>query len=96
MGLVIDCGQNVGVVSVVVLALDGEDRNIVIVHQAGRHVVLRGQGIGGAQHHICAAIAQANGQVRRLCRYVQAGGNANALQGLILDEFLADDLQNFH
>ena len=35
-------------------------------------------------------------QVRGLGRYVQAGGNAHALERLALDEVLADDLQDLH
>ena len=96
LGLVVDGGQDVAVVGVVVLALDGEDRNIVIAHQAGGHVILRGQRIRGAQHNIGAAIPQADGEVRGLGGDVQAGRNPNALQRLVLDEFLADDLQNLH
>ena len=39
---VIDGRENMAVVRVVVLALDGEDRNIVVAHQAGGNIVLRG------------------------------------------------------
>ena len=94
--LVIDGRENVTVIGVVVLALDGKDGNVVIAHQAGGDVVLRGERIGGAQHHIGASIAQTNREVRSLGGHVQASGNPNALQRLVLDEFLADDLQNFH
>ena len=73
--LVIDGRQDVAVIRVVVLALDGEDRNVVVAHQAGGNVVLRGQRIRGAQHHFGAAIAQADGQVRGLGGHVQAGRN---------------------
>ena len=96
VGLVVDGGQDVAVVGVVVLALDGEDRNIVIAHQAGGHVILRGERIGGAQHYVGAAVPQADGQVRGFGGDVQAGRNADALQRLVLDEFLADDLQDLH
>ncbi len=96
VGLVVDGGKNVAVVGIVVLALDGEDRNVVIAHQAGGHVILRGQRVRSAQHHIGAAVPEANGQVRGFGGHVQAGRNPNALQGLVLDEFLADDLQDFH
>ncbi len=40
--LVIDGGQNMVVVGVVVLALDGVNRYIVVAYQAGGHVILRG------------------------------------------------------
>ena len=94
--LVIDGGQDVVVVGVVVLALDGEDRNALIAHQAGGNIVLGRERIRGAQHHVGAAVAQADGQVRGLGRNVQAGRDANALQRLVLDEFFADNLQHLH
>ncbi len=94
--LVIDGGQDVVVVGVVVLALDGEDGNVVVADQAGGDVILRGERVRGAEHHVGSAIAQADGEVRGFGRHVQAGGNADALQRLVLDEFLADNLQNLH
>ena len=56
--LVIERRENVLVVGVVVLALDGVDRNAVIAHQRGGDVILRGKRVGRAQHHVGAAIAQ--------------------------------------
>ena len=94
--LVIDCRQDVLVVGVIVLALDGEYGDAVVAHQTGGHIILRGKRIGSAKHHVGAAIAQADGQVCSLRRHVQAGGDANALQRLVLDEYLADDLQDVH
>ncbi len=94
--LVIDRRQNVVVVSVVVLALDGEDRNALIAHQAGRNIILRGERIRRAQHNVGSAVAQADRQVRRLRRNVQARRDANAFQRLVLDEFFADNLQHLH
>ena len=76
--LVVDGRDDVVVVGVVVLALDREYRNVVVAHQAGRHVILRGQRVGRAQHHVRAAIAQADGQVGSFRRHMQAGGNADA------------------
>ena len=57
--LVIERRHDVRVIGVVVLALDGEDGDAVVAHQAGRHVVLRGKRVGGAEHDIGAAVAQA-------------------------------------
>ena len=94
--LVIERRHDVRVVGIVVLALDGVDRDVVVAHQAGGDIVLRGQRIGGAQHNIGAAIAQGDGQVGGFSRHVQAGRNAHALQRLVLDEVLADDLQDLH
>ena len=48
-GLMLQGGRDVPVVAVLVFALDGVDRNAVILHQAGRDVVLRRQRVGGAQ-----------------------------------------------
>ncbi len=96
VGPVVDGGQNVAVIGVVVLALDGEDRNIMIAHQAGSNVVLGGERIRGAEHDIGAAIFQTDGQVRGFGGDVQAGRHADPLQRLVLDEFLANDLQDFH
>jgi len=94
--LVIDRRHDVVVVGVVVFALDGEHGNAVIADQAGGDVILRGKRIGGAEHNFGSAVAQADGQVRGLGGNVQAGRDADAFQGLILDEFLADDLQDLH
>ena len=94
--LVVERRHDVRVVGVVVLALDGVDRDVVVAHQAGGNVVLRGQRIGGAQHDVGAAIAQGDRQVGGLGGDVQAGGDADALQRLVLDEVLADDLQDLH
>ena len=96
LGLVVDGGQDVAVISVVVLTLDGEDRNIVVAHQAGSNVVLGGERIRGAEHDIGAAIFQTDSQVRGFGGDVQTSRHADALQRLVLDEFLANDLQDFH
>jgi hypothetical protein len=93
---VIDRGHNVLVIRVVVLALDGENRDALIAHQARRNIVLCRERIRRAQHHVRSAVAQTNRQVRRLRRNVQAGRDAHSLQRLVLDEFLADNLQHFH
>ena len=94
--LVINRGDDVLIVGLVVLALDGEDRDVVVAHEAGGDVILGGERVGGAEHHVGAAVAQADGQVRGFGGDVQAGGDAHALQRLILDEFLANDLQDVH
>ncbi len=94
--LVVERGHDVRVVRIVVLALDGEDGNVVVADEAGGHVVLRGQRIRSAERHVGAAVAQGIIEVRGLGGHVQAGRNADALERLVLDEFLADDLQNLH
>ncbi len=94
--LVVERRHDVRVVSVVVLALDGEDGDVVVAHQAGGHVILGGERVGGAERDIGAAVAQGDHQIRGFGRDVQAGRNADALERLVLDEFLADDLQDLH
>ena len=94
--LVVQRRQNVAVIAVVVLALDGEHRNAMIAHQAGGYIVLRGKRVGSAEHHFGATIAQCDPKIRRFGGDVQAGRDADRLQGLVLDKFLADDLQHFH
>ena len=96
MRSVIDGGHNVAVVAFAVFTLDGEHGNVVLAHQTGGHVILRGKRIGGAKHHVGAAIPKCDRQVGSFRRDVQAGGNADSLQRLVLNEFLADDLENFH
>ena len=76
--LVIDGGEDVVVVGVVVLTLDGEDGNVVVADQAGGDVILRRQRIRGAEHDFGPAIAQADREVRGLGGDVQAGGDADA------------------
>src|ERR1700733_6746218 len=78
--LVVDGGEDVLVVSVIVLTLDGENRNRVVADQAGGNIVLSRQGIRGAEHDFSAAVAQADGQVGGLGGDVQAGRNPDTLQ----------------
>ena len=94
--LVIDGGEDVVVVGIVVLTLDGEHGNVVVADQRGGDVILRRERIRGAEHDVGSAVAQADGEVRGLGRDVQAGRNADALQRLVLDEFFSDDLQHLH
>ncbi len=60
--LVVERRHDVRVVGVVVLALDGIHRDVVVAHQAGGDVVLGGERVGGAEHDIGAAIAQGDGR----------------------------------
>ena len=94
--LVIERGHDVRVVGVVVLTLDREHGNVVVAHQASGHVVLRGERVGGAECDIGAAVAQRDHQVSGLGGHVQASRDANVFEWLILDEVLADNLQNLH
>ena len=96
LGLVVDRGLDVGVVGVVVLALDREDGDVVLVDERGRHVVLRGKRIGGAEDDVGAAGLQRPHQVGGLAGHVQAGSDAVAGQRLLTLEPVADRGQDRH
>ena len=57
LGAVGQCGHDVVVVAVGVLALDGEGRHAEVLHQRRRNVVLGRQRVGGAQSKVGAACA---------------------------------------
>ena len=90
LGLMVERGGEVRVVALVVLSLDGVNRNAVVADQGGRDVILGGKRIRRAQHHIRAAVPQRDRKVGCLCRYVQTARNADTFQRLPLDEFFAD------
>ncbi len=94
--LVIEGRGHVFVVSVGILAVDGEDGEAEIVHQAGSHVVLGGKRVGGDQHQVGAAGLQGAAEVSGLGRDVQAGSHAQPGQRLLLGEALADAGQHRH
>ena len=88
--LVVDRGLDVRVVRVVVLALDREDRDVVLLDERGGDVVLRGERVRRAEDDVGAAGLQRARQVRRLGRHVQAGRDAVAVERLLALEALAD------
>ncbi len=96
VGLVLQGGGDVPVIAVLVLALDRVDRDAVILHQAGRDVVLGRQRVGGAQQEVGAAGLQGLGQVGGLGRDVQTGRHPHPGQRLFLLETLADRPQDRH
>ncbi len=55
---VIDRRHDVRIVAVVVLTLDGENRNVVIADETRGNVILSGQRVRRAQRHVGAAVAQ--------------------------------------
>jgi hypothetical protein len=63
----------VAVVSVVVLALNGEDGDAVVADERRGDIILRRKRIRGAEHHVRTAIAQCDGEISRLGGDVQAG-----------------------
>src|SRR5947209_2714315 len=96
MRFVIERRQDVAVIGVIVLALDGEDGNVVIPHQRHGHVILRTQRVGRAENYFSASIAHRDRQVCGFRRDMQARRDADAFERLVLDEVLADGLQHLH
>ena len=74
--LVFQGGDDVLVVGVGVLAADGVDGDAEVLDEAGGHVVLGGERVGGDQHEVGAAGLQRADQVGRLGGDVQAGRHA--------------------
>ena len=64
VGLVVGGRLDVRVVRVVVLALDGEDGGVELLHERGSDVVLRGQRVRGAQHDVRPARDERAHEVR--------------------------------
>src|SRR5277367_1730158 len=56
--LMIDGGEDVVVIGVVILTLDGVDRDALIADQAGGNIILGRQRVRGAKHYVGAAVAQ--------------------------------------
>ena len=88
--------QDVAVVSVVVLALDREHGDAVVLDQGGRDSVLGGERIAAAQPHLRASGGKGAGEVGGLGRHVKAGRQAQALEGLLAREALADGAHDRH
>ena len=96
VGLVVGGRLDVRVVRVVVLALDGEDGRVVLLHERRRDVVLRGQRVRGAQHDVRPARNERAHEVRGLRGDMQARGHAVPCQGLLPLEALADGGEHRH
>ena len=97
----VTCGScsragDVLVVGVRVLAVDGEDGDAEVLDQAGGHVVLGAERVGGDQHEVGAAGLEGAGEVGGLGGDVQAGRHAQAVERLFLGEALADAGQHRH
>ena len=92
----VDGGVDVPVVGRVVLALDGVDAHAVLLDQRRRDVVLGGERVGGAEHHVGAAGLERAHEVGGLGGDVQAGADAHALERLLAREALADGGQHRH
>jgi hypothetical protein len=84
------------IVSFVVLALNGENRNAMMLDEGSRHIVLRGEGIRRAQRDLRAPRLQGDCQVRRFGGHVQARRQPDAFQRLLAGKPLANKAQHGH
>ncbi len=84
------------VVGLVVFALDGVDLDAVGAHQVGRHVVLCGEWVRGAQRDIGPTRLQGDREVRCLGRDVQARRQPSARERPLTGEALLDLAQHRH
>ncbi len=82
---------NVPIVGGIVLALDGEDRNAVVLHERRRDVVLRAERVGGAEAHVRSAGFQGDGKIGGFRRHMQAGCDPHAFERLLPLESLPDE-----
>ncbi len=87
---------DVAVVAVAVLALVGEDGDLVAVHEGRRRVVLGRERVRGAEGELGPAGLERQHQHRGLGRHVQARAEADALERLLLGEALADLAEDGH
>src|SRR5215472_1030292 len=94
--LVLERGLEMLVIGGVVLALDGEGGDIEVAIEGGGNFVLRGERVRGAKNGVGAGIAKGDHEVGGFTGHVKARGNAQASERLLLDEALADLLENGH
>ena len=94
--LVLQGTQDMLIIGVVVLALNGKGRDPVMLHQRGGHIVLRGQWVRRAQHHFHAARFEGPHEIRRLGGDMEAGHGGQPFQRLFFLEALADGAQHGH
>ena len=94
--LVVERGVDVRVVGGVVLTLDGVGGDVVVLDERRGDFILRRERVRSAENHVGAAVTQSDGEIGRFAGDVQTGGNAHALERLLLDETLANQLQNGH
>ncbi len=59
------------VIGIVIFAFDCECRNVVILHQCGGDIILRGKRIRSAHLHICAACLQYQHEIGSFSGYMK-------------------------
>ena len=96
VGTEVEGGVDVRVVGGVVFAFDGESGDAVFADQRRRHVVLRAEGIAGADGGLSAAVLQREQQVGGFGGNMQACGDAKAGERLVFGEALAYLAQHRH
>ena len=84
------------IVGFIVLAFDGKGGNAVFADQGGGHIVLGAEGVAGAEGQVGAAVPEGDGQVGGFGGYMEAGGQAQPLQGLFPGKAFPDNPQNAH
>ena len=89
-------GVEVAVVGVAVGTVAGVHGDPVFGDQRGRRLVLRREGVGGAQDHVRAAGLERPHQVRGLRGDMEAGGDAQPGERLLALEPLADQAEDRH
>ena len=83
------------VIGVGILAADGKDRD-ALGDQGRGDVILSGQRVGCAQQRLSTTIAQCQHQVGGLGRDVEAGGDHETIQWLLLGKSLPHRRQDLH
>ena len=91
-GLWSSADDDMRIVRVFIFTLDGKDGNVEILHQGGRHIILGAQRVRGANHDVCAAVPQCNGQVCGFRGHMKAGSNSNPFERTFGDEPLPDEV----
>ena len=92
----IDDGIDMFVVGLSVFALDGINRDFEMLHQRCRGIILGRKRVGCAECHFGAARFQGAHQVGSFSGNVQAGTNADSLQGFFFFETFADRSKYWH
>ena len=94
--LVGDGRLDVLIVRLIIFAFDGEGRNAVMLDEGRRDFILCAEGIGGAEPDFGAAGLERLHQIGRFGCHMEAGGHAQAFEGLLLLETLLDQPQHRH
>ncbi len=96
MGFMIQSSVEVLVVGIVVLALDGVDRDLVIGDKRSSDIILRAQRVAGHQDQVSTAGDQSAREVARLRGDVQTRRHTNPLERLLFRHPLGDLAQHRH